>query len=560
MIISRLNELFKKTYNNLGIQIEPKIIASNREDLCDYQCDDAFKLAKDMHMSPIDIGNKIIEDLQKNSEYHKIIEDAEVYTPGFINIKISKELINDALNKMNIPHFGLKTDSPKKIFFDYGGPNMAKPLHVGHSRSPIIGEAIKRMYAYLGNEVISDIHLGDTGLQIGQVLYAIQRDNIKIEDITLGYLDKVYPEISGLCKTDAEVKAKCEELTFRLQKGEEELERYFEAISKISVGEIKRIYDYLDIHFDTWEGEHSALKYVDKVENILKDKGLLKESEGALIVDVANDEDKKPMPPLLFKKSNGACIYATTDLASIEQRVENFDPEYFIYLADLRQALHFEQVFRTVKLSNLTNASFEFCGFGTVNGPDGKPFKTRAGDTPKLWDLLQEIKANFVALKAENSQMEQIDLDKIVTGILKFADLQNFREKDYIFDIDKFSKVVGKTGPYIMYTYLRINKVIDNNLIKELDDTITNDSDRRLRIKILQLKDIFDSAIKHNAPDIIANYLYNLCVLSNAFYENNRLNEASEETKTQWVSLLNISNRIILDLSNILGLQMPSKM
>lgn len=560
MILASLNQIFKTTYDNLGIKVEPKIIKSNREDLCDYQCDDAFKLAKEMRMSPIDIGNKIIDDLKNNVSYNDIIDSIETYAPGFINIKVSKKIINQSLNAMNIEHFGLKTHSPLSVFCDYGGPNMAKPLHVGHARSPIVGEAIKRLYKYAGHKVTSDIHLGDCGLQIGQVLYAILRDKLKVEDITLEYLDKAYPEMSSLCKKDPELKKECEDLCLRLQNGDKDLEYYYKYISDVSVGEIRRIYDYLDIQFDTWEGEKSALPYVSKVEKILKDKHLLRQSEGAMIVDIAKEDDNKPMPPLLFKKHNGACIYATTDLASIQQRVEDYNPEKFIYLADLRQSLHFEQVFRTVKLSNLSDATFEFCGFGTVNGTDGKPFKTRAGDTPKLWTLLQEIKSNFTSLKEDNKNMSEEDLDRITTGILKFADLQNFREKDYIFDIEKFSKVVGKTGPYIMYTYLRLNKVIDDSFITKLNDEIYNESDRKLRIKILQLKDAFNLALKNNAPDVIANYLYNLCIASNTFYEYNRISNANNEMKSQWISLLKLTNQIILDLSTILGLQMPSKM
>ena len=560
MIITKLNEIFRTAYNKVGISIEPKIITSNREDLCDYQCDDAFKLAKEMRMSPMQIGQRIIEAIYEIEANKKYISSLEVYNPGFINIKISDEFINATINEINKPHFGLTANNPDTYFIDYGGPNIAKPLHVGHSRSPMIGEAIKRMYQYIGHKVYSDIHLGDTGLPIGQVLYAIFRDNKTAEDITLQYLDKAYPEMSGICKTDKEIKAECEELTLRLQKGDKSLQPYYDKICEVSVGEVKRIYDYLDIRFDMWEGEYSALPFVDKVQNILEGENLLYPSQGALVVDVQQEDDKKEIPPLLFKKTNGAYLYASTDLGSMMQRIEYCNPKHFIYIADLRQGLHFEQVFRTAILAKMTDADFKFCGFGTVNGPDGKPFKTRAGDTPKLWDLLEDIKTNFLSLKEENKNMAKEDLDKIITGILKFADLQNFREKDYIFDIDKFSKVVGKTGPYIMYTYLRINKIIDKSFINTLNDTITNESDRKLRIKILQLKDTFALAIKNNAPDIIANYLYNLCVLSNTFYENNRISQADDKTKAQWISLLDISNRIILDLSQILGLQMPSSM
>ena len=560
MIIKKITKLFEQAYKNLNIDIMPKIILSNREDLCDYQCDDAFKLAKVLHKSPIDIGNMIIDEISKNLASKSVIERIEVYTPGFINIRICAMLINDTLNSLTAPHFGIPEEKQKTVFFDYGGPNVAKPLHVGHSRSPIIGDALKRMYTYAGYTTKSDVHLGDSGLQIGQVLYGIFRDNKQLDEIDLEYLDKIYPEMSGLCKVDEEIKNKCEELTYKLQKGDTKLEEYYNTIKKVSVNEIKRVFDLLGITFDTWEGEFSSLKYVDAVEQKLNEKGLLQISQGATIVEISTDEDKKPLPPLLFKKSNGACIYATTDLASIEQRVQDYTPDKFIYVADLRQALHFEQVFRTVKKADLSKAEFTFCGFGTVNGKDGKPFKTRTGNTPKLVDLLNDIKENFISLKPENAQMSDDDLNKIVVGILKFADLQNYREKDYIFDIEHFSKVVGKTGPYIMYTYLRLNKIILNNEIKPFNNTIYNEFDRNLRIKLLNIKSVFTSALKENAPDVIANYLYDVCVLSNGFYEHNRVNDSANEIKEQWISLLIFANKVITEFSSLLGLEMPTRM
>ena len=507
MIIKKITVLFEQAYKNLGIDIAPKIVLSNREDLCDYQCDDAFKLAKVLHKSPIDIGNMIIDEISKTDASKDVIEKIEVYTPGFINIRICAKLINGTLNSLTVPHFGIPEEKQETVFFDYGGPNVAKPLHVGHSRSPIIGDALKRIYAYAGYTTKSDVHLGDSGLQIGQVLYGIFRDNKQLDEIDLEYLDKIYPEMSGLCKVDEGIKNKCEELTFRLQKGDAELEKYYNVIKNVSVTEIKRVFDLLGVSFDTWEGEFTSLKFVDTVERKLNEKGLLQKSQGATIVEVSTEDDKKPLPPLLFKKSNGACIYATTDLASIEQTVQDCNPDKFIYVADLRQSLHFEQVFRTVKKADLSKATFEFCGFGTVNGKDGKPFKTRAGNTPKLVELLSDIKENFISLKSENAQMNDDDLNKIVVGILKFADLQNYREKDYIFDVEQFSKVVGKTGPYIMYTYLRLNKIILENQITPFNDTIYNEYDRSLRIKLLNIKNIFKSALAENAPDVIANYL-----------------------------------------------------
>lgn len=556
MILEILSNIIKE-----HIDTDIMVKKSNRPDLCDYQFDGIFKLASISHKNPIELGEELVKNINDRSDFNEYFKKVEFVKPGFINMTISDKLINKILRNMNDDsHFLIKQDNSKSFILDYGGPNIAKPLHVGHLRSPIVGEAIKRILSFKGYKTISDVHLGDYGLQIGQVIYAIKRDSKDINDIDLNYLEKVYPEISSLCKENEDVKKECEEITKELQDGNKEYHKYFEVIREISGNDIKRIYKYLDINFDLWYGESDSYNYIEEAYNKIDSKNLFTESEGALVVDIKEETDKKEMPPLIFKKSNGAYLYGTTDIATILQREKDFKPDNILYIVDNRQAMHFEQVFRTIKKSGISDANLEFLGFGTVNGVDGKPYKTRDGSAPKLDNLFNEVKEIFVSKKEENKNMSSEDIDKIVNAIIKFADLQNNREKDYIFDIDKFSDVVGKTGPYILYTYLRINKLL-NNETNELNDIIYNDYDRNLRLKLLELEISFNEALKTRMPNHIADYLYDLCVIVNSFYQNNHINSLNDDTiKNNWLYVLNLTNKIIKQMLNILVIDIPSIM
>lgn len=556
MILEILSNIIKE-----HIDTDIMVKKSNRPDLCDYQFDGIFKLASISHKNPIESGEELVKNINDRSDFNEYFKKVEFVKPGFINMTISDKLINKILRNMNDDsHFLIKQDNSKSFILDYGGPNIAKPLHVGHLRSPIVGEAIKRILSFKGYKTISDVHLGDYGLQIGQVIYAIKRDSKDINDIDLNYLEKVYPEISSLCKENEDVKKECEEITKELQDGNKEYHKYFEVIREISGNDIKRIYKYLDINFDLWYGESDSYNYIEEAYNKIDSKNLFTESEGALVVDIKEESDKKEMPPLIFKKSNGAYLYGTTDIATILQREKDFKPDNILYIVDNRQAMHFEQVFRTIKKSGISDANLEFLGFGTVNGVDGKPYKTRDGSAPKLDNLFNEVKEIFVSKKEENKNMSSEDIDKIVNAIIKFADLQNNREKDYIFDIDKFSDVVGKTGPYILYTYLRINKLL-NNETNELNDIIYNDYDRNLRLKLLELEISFNEALKTRMPNHIADYLYDLCVIVNSFYQNNHINSLNDDTiKNNWLYVLNLTNKIIKQMLNILVIDIPSIM
>lgn len=565
-MINTLESIITSVANNNGYNVENmRVIKSNRPDISDFQCDDVFRLAKEFHKNPIEIGEAIVNDINNLKDFNKYFKKVEFLKPGFINITVSDEFINDNIkNIYSSDKYGVDNSLNEETYvIDYGGPNVAKPLHVGHMRTAIVGESIKRIIKYKGNKVIGDIHLGDYGLQIGQVIYGIMTENKNIDDIDINYLEYIYPKMSGLCKENEEVKNICANITKDLQDGNEEYTRYWKKIMEVSIPDMKNIYDYLDVNFDYWYGESDAYKYLDETTNILNEKNLLEDSLGAKVINVAKEDDKKEVPPFIYRKSNGAYLYASTDLATIVQRVKDFNPNHILYVVDNRQALHFEQLFRVCEKSNIFNYdNLEFLGYGTVNGSDGKPYKTRNGDAPKLQNLFEEAKEILLS-KVNNPDLSDDDLNIIVNSILKFADLQNSREKDYIFDIAKFSDITGKTGPYILYTYLRIKKIINNleNNIDKLSNNIYNEFDRNLRLKILEFKYAFDNAYTNRMPNFLAEYLYELCVLTNAFYQNNHINNESDiNKKNDWVCILDLTDRIIKEVLNLLVIDIPTVM
>lgn len=563
MIMNKeLKEIIKKLFE---LENNTEIVISNRPDLCDYQYNGTFEIAKLLHQNPYEIGLKITEELQKKEEIQNKFSKIECVRPGFINFTLSNSYINTLLKEMiEKEKFNITLPKKETIIIDYGGANVAKPLHVGHLRPAIVGESIKRLLIYMNQNVLSDVHLGDYGLQIGQVIYGLKEENIYPDAITLEKLSEIYPKMSTLCKEFENIKESCATITKDLQDGNVEYQEYFKKILEISKKDIKKMYDYLGVSFDYWLGESDAYKFIPEVTKSLEEENLLKVSDGAKIVAVEEETDKLTIPPLIYQKSNGAYLYGTTDLATLWQRQKEIHPNKVLYVTDSRQNLHFTQVFRTAKKINfLKNIDCEFLGLGTINGNDGKPFKTRAGNTPRLEELFQETKESFLNNENYNTDYENDDLEKIIGSIIKFADLQNNREKEYIFDIDKFSKTIGKTGPYILYTFVRTKKIVKNNesFIDNLSKTIYNVHDRELRLKILELNEILNYAFKTRMPSVIANYLYEICVLVNAFYENNHINNLEEiEKKKDWVTLLNLTLEIIKDLLAILVIEIPSKM
>lgn len=566
MIIEKLEEILKQVFTELGYKLEKvRVIKSNRPDLCDYQCDDIFKLAKLEGKNPIIIGEEISNKINGIDNFSDYFDNVEFVKPGFINMKLSSKFINDHIKLIGENTKALLPNNTNKETFviDFGGANVAKPLHVGHMRTILVGESIARTIRFLGHKTICDVHLGDYGLQIGQVIYGILRDKIKIEEIDIKYLDKIYPEMSGICKENEEIKEKCAEITKQLQDGNELYTSLWSKILEISVEDIKKNYDYLGAHFDLWLGESDSYKHLKEVEKHLENNDVFKESNGAIVIDVTNENDKKELPPLLFKKSNGAYLYASTDLATILQRKQDFNPDHILYVVDNRQALHFEQVFRASEIGNIyPQSNLEHLGYGTVNGEDGKPYKTRSGDNPKLEGLFDKAREIFIDKKESNKDMSKEDVDIIVNSILKFADLQNSREKDYIFDLNKFSDVSGKTGPYLLYTYLRINKILNSEKFdKIITNNIYNDYDRDLRIKMLDYSEAVNSAFKERKPHYIAEYVYNLTVATNIFYQNNHIANMEDITKkNDWLYVLFVNNNLIKELLYLLGIEIPTIM
>ena len=563
-MIENLTKIINETCRDLEYK-NIKIILSNREELCDYQSDSAFILAKEHKKAPFVVGNEIVETINKMDNFSDYFTKVEFVAPGFINITLSDKMINDYLIKMNTEDkFGIKKPNKKELFFlDYGGYNIAKPLHIGHLRPTIIGESIKRIIKFKGHDTIADVHLGDYGLQMGQVIYGILNDKIEIKNITIDYLNEVYPKISSLCKEDETVKLKCNEITKKLQDKDERYVKIWDRILEVSLNDIKDLCNYLGVSFDLWQGESDANIYLKEVENILNSKNLLRLSEGATIIDIAKETDKKEYPPMIFKTSGGGYLYGSTDLATIYERKQKHNPDHIIYVTDFRQSLHFEQFFRASDKANfIPYESLEHAYNGTINGTDNKPFKTRSGAAPKLRELFELVKETFISLKEENKCMDNEDLDKIVNAIIKFADLQNSRDKDYIFDPIKFSNVVGKTGPYILYTYLRIDKILKNeNISYNLSNKIYNNIDRKLRLKLITLENSIELAFKERKPSFVAEYIYSLALLTNTFYQQNHItNLDDEENKQSWLYILSLTNKIIKEMLYLIEIEIPKYM
>ena len=559
---TKLEEIFKNAMQELNYNYEPKIIKSNVEGV-DFQCDDAFKLAKEYHKAPIIIAEEIVSKLKEDKNFDNYFKEVTASKPGFININVSDMLINKSLKQLIAEDkFGVNKEN-ETIVLDYGGPNVAKPLHVGHLRTAIIGQAINNILKFKGNITIGDVHLGDIGAQMGQVIYGILNDfpnqEYKDIDFDLNYLNITYPKMSALCKEDEDVRKKCAEITKKLQEGDKNYRILWEKIYKLSVNDIKRIYNYLDVHFDYWYGESDAYKQFPEMMKYLEDNNYVKLDNGAKIIDVKEEDDKIDIPPCIIQKSDGAYLYATSDLGTIWQRKKDFNPDEIIYVVDARQSMYFTQIFRASKKTHIFDGKLVHYGNGTVNGKDNKPFKTRTGGALKLEDLIKEVKKEFINLRPENKNMDEEDLDKIVNSILKFADLQNDLTRNYIFDIKKFSEVNGKTGPYILYTYLRINKLLTQN-DGNLSDNIYNETDRNLRLKLLEVTSVIEQASKERRPHYIANYLYELSVIANNFYQNNHMTGLEGQIKNDYNIVLSFNNLVLKTLLNLLGIHIPKTM
>ena len=566
-MIEKLENVIKKVFKDEGYSEDlVRISPSNRPELCDFQVNSVFMLAKELKKSPASIGEELVDKINSLSDFSDYFKEVTFAMPGFINIKISDKLLATCLNEIiSSRTYGInKIKDDLTCVVDYGGPNIAKPLHVGHLRPAIIGQSIYNILKAKGYNTIGDVHLGDIGLQMGQVIYGLKEKGLKPDDITIDVLQEIYPEMSALCKSDEAVADKCRTITKELQDGNEEYNSYFKVMYEVSLNDIKRLYKYLGVDFDYWYGERDSYEYMEDLMNFLNSKGVVEEDDGAKIIRVAREDDKKEIPPLLLQGKSGAYLYATSDVATIYQRMQDFNPNYILYVVDNRQSLHFEQVFRACEKSGLTpGVHLEHNKFGTINGPDGKPFKTRSGETLRLDMLIDDTKNLFISKKESNKNMKEEDIDKIVNAILKFADLQNNRERDYIFDIEKFSDVNGKTGPYILYTAVRIKKLVNSFDIddKSISTVVYNENDRDLRKKLLEVTAVVDKACDERMPHFIADYLYDLCVVCNTFYQNNNIGKLENKTNQKdWINLLDYTYKVIEKLLSLLVIDIPDEM
>lgn len=558
-MLNDIIKFLKPIFEELELGDYLKVSSSDK---ADFQINSVFQIAKDKHVAPKEIGEMLASKINENDNVSDYFSKVEFVMPGFINLFVSDKLINKHINEYITNGFVEKTTSNDVYFLDYGGPNVAKPLHIGHLRPAIIGESIKRILNLKGYKTIGDVHLGDYGLQIGEVIYGLKKENIPLSELNIDLLNRIYPQMSALAKSDEEVYNECKRITSELQKGNAEYKEYYKKIKEVSVNDIKRLYDYLGVSFDLWLGESDSEPYIPKLMNELENRNLVVVDQGAKIVNIKRDTDKKEMPPVIVEKSDGSAIYATTDLATIMQRVEKYDPKYILYVVDARQSLHFEGVFRIAQMLGYTN-NLEHIAFGTINGSDGKPFKTRSGETLKLDELINNTKEIFLSKREENRNMSSVDLDKIVNSIIKYADLQNNREKSYNFDIAKFSEVSGKTGPYILYSALRIRKILTTNTFNKgnVSDTIYNDIDKNLRLKLLDFNKYLDKAIEDRLPSVIAEYVYDLANLLNSFYQNINISKIEDETmKNDYLNILDLSFNVLKECLDLLIIELPSEM
>ena len=557
-----------------------RVNVSNRPDLCEYQCNGALAAAKQYKCAPIQIAKAVVEQLDA-SDYDLV----DAVMPGFINLKLSGSFLQKYLEEMRTSDsFGVeKVGAGKKVVIDYGGPNVAKPLHIGHLRSAIIGESLKRLYKFLGHDIIGDIHLGDWGLQMGLIITELhdrQPDLCYFDEgytgeypaeapFTISELEEIYPAASAKKKEDEDFAERAHTATFELQQGRRGYRAIWEHIMRLSVADMTRIYDNLDVHFESWLGESDADPYIPAMVEDIKSKGLAVMSEGAWVVPVAEETDKKEVPPMILIKSDGSAIYATTDLATMVQRMKDFTPDKIFYVTDKRQALHFEQVFRAARKCDIVPAAteLEHLGFGTMNGKDGKPFKTREGGVMRLERLIAEM-TDFVRTKVvENKIVSDDEVEattkKIALAALKYGDLSNQPTKDYVFDMDRFAAFEGNTGPYILYTIVRIKSIIGKyGAYKHLPIQVpANAHAKDLMLSITKFGPTMEAALKASAPNLICAYIYELAGAVNKFYHETRiLTEENEELKAGYISLIGLAKDILEQSIQILGFEAPEKM
>lgn len=585
-IIELITDEFKKSFKECGYDESfAKVSISNRPDLCEFQCNGAMALAKANKKAPFMIADEIVANMEGNPMFSKL----ESVKPGFINMNIDESFLANYLNDMAAADkFGyVNKDGNKTVIVDYGGANAAKPLHVGHLRSAVIGESVKRINTFVGNKTIGDVHLGDWGLQMGLIIEELRDrkpelpyfdDSFEGEypseaPFTISELEEIYPAASAKSKENEEFAKRAHDSTLKLQSGDKACRAIWGHIMAVSKTDLKKNYDNLNVSFDLWKGESDAQPYIDAMVDKMIADGIAYESQGATVVDIQEEADTKELPPCIVRKSDGAALYATSDLATIVEREKLYNPDIYIYLADKRQELHFTQVFRTAKKAKICreDADMRFVGFGTMNGKDGKPFKTRSGGVMRLEHLIADINQAVFDKIMSNRTVEENEARNTaqIVGLaaLKYGDLSNQASKDYVFDLDRFTSFEGNTGPYILYTIVRIKSILskytanggklDNLLVK----AATEESEKSLSLAILKFTDVIEGAYKDNAPHKLCQYIYEVSNAFNGFYHNNKiLTETDEDKKASYIALINLTKNVLEQCIDLLGIECPDRM
>lgn len=586
-ILDLITDEMVKAFEADGLDAKyAKVTVSNRPDLCEYQCNGAMAAAKEYKKAPIMIAEEVVVQLKDNAMF----ESVEAVKPGFLNLKLNNEFVASYISKMqeDTERLGCdKVENPKTIMIDYGGPNVAKPLHVGHLRSAIIGESIKRIGKFMGHNMIGDVHLGDWGLQMGLIITELKLrkpelcyfdENYEGEypvepPFTISELEEIYPTASGKSKEDAAYKEAAMQATYELQHGRRGYQALLSHILNVSVTDLKKNYANLNVSFELWKGESDAQPYIPDMVQKMKDDGYAYISDGALVVDVKEETDTKEIPPCMILKSDGASLYNTTDLATIVWRMKDYHPDKIIYVVDKRQELYFTQVFRCARKTHLVDddTELQFLGFGTMNGKDGKPFKTREGGVMRLETLLSSINDEMYRKITENRTVEEAEAKataKVVAlSAVKYGDLSNQASKDYIFDIDRFTSFEGNTGPYILYTIVRIKSIL--NKYKEAGKEAGtaailpahSESEKALMLELTRFNAMMENAYEETAPHKVCSYIYDLANALNHFYHETKIMaEEDEAVQASYVRLLTLTRRTLEVCIDVLGFSAPDRM
>ena len=592
-ILDLITDEVTKAFTECGYDAKyAKVTLSNRPDLCEYQCNGAMAAAKEYKKAPFMIADEVVEKLAANS----IFAMAESVKPGFLNLKIDEAYLADYVAKMQEDEgrFGCeKTEAPKTIMIDYGGPNVAKPLHVGHLRSAIIGESVKRIGKFMGHNVIGDVHLGDWGLQMGLIIteLKLRRPELVYFDdaytgeypeeapFTISELEEIYPTASKKSKEDEAYKEAAMQATFELQHGKRGYQALLKHILNVSVTDLKRNYANLNVSFELWKGESDAQPYIPDMVQKMKDDGFAYISDGALVVDVKEETDTKEIPPCMILKSDGASLYNTTDLATMVWRMKDYNPDELIYVVDKRHELYFTQVFRCARKTGIVKPETElkFLGFGTMNGKDGRPFKTRDGGVMRLEHLISGINEEMLAKIQENQKTKEnlgISTEEaentakmVALAAIKYGDLSNQASKDYIFDIDRFTSFEGNTGPYILYTIVRIKSILNkyHGLGKDESGAVIgaahSKSEKDLMLELSKFKAVMESAFEETAPHKICSYIYDLANAFNSFYHGTKImSEENETVQKSYIRLLELTKSVLETCIDVLGFSAPERM